>query len=1624
MLTQPSADSRRGVLLLIVLSVLALFALLALTFVLVAVHYYRSAQTAARAAQASDSPQSDLDDAFHQVLRGTDNSRSALGPHSLLEDMYGTAPAAWAIGVPGTDDDLDGTVDETDGSECVLPADFAAASNAQLYEFTLYDAVPKNGCVLTMLDGPAAGQSTRIVGINPTNGKAQIVAFQGTPPLVGNHYVINGVPFSGTGFGYNPGDGSLNATDASSRLLALLPNDTTVNRNPPGGANEDYDAVDYQNMLLAMVTSSGSVPIPSLHRPELIRYWMSALSCTFGALPAELKQAIVLRPLSDFHPDFDGGNPTFDATWDGVPVAGSTRRWDVDNDGDGQADSIWVDLGAPVRSTPDGRFYKPLYAILCTDMDGRFNLNAHGCLAQTDANYYGNVNVDFTASHLYPYFTPPISGDFAFSSTYNSATSAYEPYIYLPRGLGWGPAEVNLISLFATAADPLTAYSTFLTSRYGTDGVPGLPAALPGFNGDDYLSQNIWSRYGGAYWTFGTPNSGGAYGSPPSAQGAAVLGLSTSGHPIYCAMGVDEQINDPYESNLAKKSSVDSPFTVAELERILRPYDADMTTLPNRLAALAAARNSVTTDSWDVPCPGLSVSKELRDGMADKRLHHLTDLLAAKGLTPVAYPYLLPPEMLSGLRMDINRPFGDGYDSSSPANNVIDEPGEASLDVTLQLDSTGAVIGSIPFSHNHGVDLNGDGLVNTDDETYAEQHDMARQLYARNLYVLALSLIGYPNTSAATMTQANKNLARVVAQWAVNVVDFRDRDSIMTAFEYDVAPFYDDSATADGNPWDVDGNISTTDIADCRGIVWGCERPELLITETFAMHDRRTEDLSFTETSGSTNYKTTDTDPDNDFDQRVKPQGSLFVELYNPNSAMEPLPAELCTGTDGTTTGGAGVDLKKSVIDGSDISPVWRLAIVTRDDAANDPDNPPNSVPFDRTVYFVDPGGNTLPSDGASIQYHASAASAAAIPAIRPGSYAVIGPGEPGEVASDGKSTTYLGYRTTGVHDTTTRRIELNTTAGTVDVFSDGTTNDLAALSLTYVPAAIPVVIDEPLRLCITTTSGGYPAYTSTGGDSYDPPFDLPLDASNPMWNDTDIKLKDNGTYLKVRVIYLQRLANPLLPYNATTNPYLTVDTMPVDLQSFNGITSATDIGENPKSALANIETRQRGERAAGPEDNNIWEQESLKDQDGGYNDDPTNNGPGIAAADHYLNQTFHQTLGYLNYGYGTPLTSPAGDPPKPFPWLTWPNRPFVSQYELLEVPAASSRQLLMSANDLDTDDNPFAMTFTFGSNVATANPYISPKEPFGHLLNFCFSTTFGGTASSANPPTNLGRLLDFVHVPSRFVGTSLQGNPVAFATAGSTTPFQPPFQHIPTYREPGKVNLNTIFDPAVWAGLINYFPDMDATRTVPMFWNQFVASRQGYATPTADETLLMDRYPTRFANPFRSAGGASLVPSTWGSGDPDDLATRIQRDPNATLLRRDPTTGSTRPLFQFDSHAVTESSITPRSGGTDIISDLNEPTWNPAFAYQVLDRLGNLVTTRSNVYAVWITVGYFEVEPHAVDATHPDGFTLAKELGTDTGEIKRHRAFYFLDRSIPVGFQRGQDLNVDKAVLVKRFIE
>jgi hypothetical protein len=139
----------------------------------------------------------------------------------------------------------------------------------------------------------------------------------------------------------------------------------------------------------------------------------------------------------------------------------------------------------------------------------------------------------------------------------------------------------------------------------------------------------------------------------------------------------------------------------------------------------------------------------------------------------------------------------------------------------------------------------------------------------------------------------------------------------------------------------------------------------------------------------------------------------------------------------------------------------------------------------------------------------------------------------------------------------------------------------------------------------------------------------------------------------------------------------------------------------------------------------------------------------------------------------------------------------------------------------------------------------------------------------------------------------------------------------------------------------------------------------------------------------------------------------------DATLLRWSVDTASPAnkvPLF----------SSTPTNNAASTSPAINA-TRNDYFRYQGLQRLGNLLTTQSNTFAVWVTVGYFEVDPHPsgiVTASHPDGYRLGQELGAETGGVVRHRAFYIIDRSIPAAFQPGTNHNVEKMILLRRFIE
>ena len=1833
--------SRRGVILLVAMSMLALFMMVVVTFVLVARQHKQSSIAAQRHKHYDPAYEDHLNEAMLQIVRGTTNPRSVIGPHSFLEDLYGS-------------DGITGTLTASGGIAQMLQLDMADAGTTSSVTgaaatISIYDGYYA-GCVITMLNGPCRMQSSRIVqyiyngATGP--GRMRVLPFVAGTPAVGNRFLINGRALNGTGFGWNAtaGTGSvsmglLNA-DSGGLEFALTPNAAYFTANGLqqytdmaglGGADEGYDAADEQNMLLAARVWNGAnweVGIPSLHRPALVNYWLASRGATGNATTL---RKVLLRPLPLDHPSFPSNNKNWntsdDINGDGVlnigpatwETAGAAMLWDVDNDGDGRPDSVWADFGFPVETAPDGRRYKPMIAILCLDLDSRLNLNVHG-----------NVNHN---TLVYP--TPPVP------------PPVPTPYpgtlpIAMPYGMGYGPGEVYLKELFAMPAPffqsptTLTEFNQLLlgvlgtrrNGRYGElafppPAAPPAPWPRPGVTG----LQDPAALARNPDYPTNFPTTPSSYGSPGDLDGDGRTALDHRGNPVTSVANLvgeitnNELLDNAYDMNVAPNARhviaagrhKDYPFSPGELEYLLRFYDVDIRGLPPRLvqlcpnvfaaiatpplppASVAAAattarynRGLVTTDSWNIPVPNVTPTRDMLIGadndaavtadnfqtlMARPPINLSTaDLLAYRlqaGRTPIGGATTLAintqlrtqlaTDLLLGMRMDLNRPFGNHADNNG--NQIVDDPAESVAGETVSWQG-----GAPPFDHNR------DGVVSALD---ARQ----RYEYAKHLYVLMMMLKdgGYVHPTplfgdaggGLTAVQRNHLTAKRIAQWAVNVVDFRDPDMIMTGFEYDQEPF-------DNAGWEVDGDLAMPfEVTPDRQVVWGCEEPVLLLTETSATHDRRVENLPI---GGD---RTVDGDPDPlvttpedaTMDQGRIPQGSAFIELYCTRNPNNPAPApELFA------PAGAGLDLGRMAVN----DPVWRMVISDPD--VNVPERlagvPATSRPYSTSLQ-PDPPLPTLPATGfnmltpapggaATVRYErvvwfTRTAPGAGHPdfartyynrepggptvLLQPGQYAVVGPARstaPGSPRATQNVTKFgtpaaapasqevqlspaASYNITdngGGPDMKSYPYPAGTTRARVTIPCGATRNDP---TIPWPAQANPIGlnISEPI---FSAPGAGYypppdaPTIEPVGGmiffDAYLPARDTPFDSSGPLslpapglpaaWGHLR-----TGTYQNYRGVFLQRLANPLVAFNAITNPYITVDWMSIDLTVFNGQSDpATDPDDNPLTMPldghdpedplrgeqatgsaydVHFATRQRGTprtpAPAGSSRFNLW---------WAVSDNPPDTDPVAVAPpnfqhrlDHtlgFLNEPFHDSTGVFGPNrWRTTPTAPItyqGDPWKPFPWLTWNNRPFINPYELMNVPASS----------------PARLTWEYSLGGGTTNHYLdvnapatNPQPPHSHLLNFFHSTNYGPGAAQAS---NYHRIFDFVCVHSRFAGVDQildntvfrAGTPGLNAQMNALTnaapfpatpvPFCAPFNYVSRFREPGRINLNTVFDinpanmysPTLHA-MLNHMQDFDrswdnaANATVDdgyLLAGNLVRSRKGYGNTT--NVLQFNSgppaftvSPTFFANPFRPTQSNYHVPLdalrkqglVVGGTELEHVETGFMRRsvPNpAAVVAPDPLARDlNRPLFADDSWSPgpggvwgappnldQRSSAGLGAGNNDSNRQYASVDQNPYFRYQALGRLGNLATTHSNVYAIWVTVGYFEVtmwDPDGngvpnIDAGHPDGLQLGRELNTDNGEIKRHRAFYMLDRTIPMAFERGQNHNVHNGLLIQRIIE
>jgi hypothetical protein len=343
-------NARKGIVLLVVISMLALFAALGLSFV-----YYANAEAeAARlSTQAQNQQVADVDPellfsyALGQLIFDLDekaengavhNVASALRGHSLARNMYG--------------------------------------SNRFSFNVTPFNGVgrPK------WIDDPNLSYPV--------------------------DRLINHTYFQPDGFVRDP--------DVYGTTNRAKPTDDRVPANTYYGPNVSYTYADLQNAYLGQMKGDGTILIQSFWRPwtsksgtapwdfdlsmdptdpNYNRIWGSTPGANPDTTYSPKLKYMTLRPLPCYNPNFPA---PADATGDVKNVEFGPGM------SGGNHDSIWIDLGFPIRYAPNGRPYKPLFAFFIADLDGKVNLNVAGNMRLKDNNgiYSHGSNKGYQVSEI------------------------------------------------------------------------------------------------------------------------------------------------------------------------------------------------------------------------------------------------------------------------------------------------------------------------------------------------------------------------------------------------------------------------------------------------------------------------------------------------------------------------------------------------------------------------------------------------------------------------------------------------------------------------------------------------------------------------------------------------------------------------------------------------------------------------------------------------------------------------------------------------------------------------------------------------------------------------------------------------------------------------------------------------------------------------------------------------------------------------------------------------------------------------------------------------------------------------------------------------------------------------
>jgi hypothetical protein len=826
--------SRRGVLLLVVLSMLTLFLMLGTAYLVVSTRSRETARAFAKLSMQSDStriPHAQLlDNAFLRLIRGVSGTSATYstrtsGSIPLLNLTLNSGTVANTATTPTLATTFESLLADKYGSN-------ATGTVSQVTQLPNSQILVAQGVVIPGVD-VTAGSATanRPAGLQSTYDFAgRIITLLGPGREPTSHRVLRAALANG-GLNLwldNPSRGRPFISTGSTPT-AIVVNGPEFTIHESLGAttrNEAWDGFDAENPFLSHIApSSTSVASSQVNKIAFIPPGTSTTNLSAS-----------------------------DAS--GFPFG-------ADNDGDGVLDGYFFDIGLPTFFMPNGDEIRIDVSAVVVDLDSRFNVNAHGSLAlntySTGSNNFHDgwargtlasgsvpsfVNMplgsgygppEVNASWMFPAsnYTPsslnrtnifgsnPTAGEnpdmAAFAGLQQASQIGRRPTttrftsgsntFRLTNAEGrYGESSTGSLSASDSVANLLTSgNATISGATYGLarPGSPTVDDALSRINDRCVNPSAAGSANGGIppeWWdatatydwraatsSQGLPSPRGIFNSPPDLHGRMITTsatASTSAVPMLAyakpEWGAREATDDPYELRLDRKASRnvalaatgttnDNIFSIADLEPVLRPYDRDALQLPPRLSALLG-----------------SVAEEAR-------LRITTDSWDTTAVTGSA---------ASTIRTWVKNAIDGGSFPNYAGGDAL----------------TGLLGGEL--SRGERFNLNRP-FTATKPASYSATapYYQQRQAYFKDLFTLLVALGQAPNATTA--------------QWAANVVEFRDADSTMTPFEFDTNP---------ANGWDVDNDATTND-GSSRGLVWGAERPEALIAATSAWENSSTGEL-------------------------------------------------------------------------------------------------------------------------------------------------------------------------------------------------------------------------------------------------------------------------------------------------------------------------------------------------------------------------------------------------------------------------------------------------------------------------------------------------------------------------------------------------------------------------------------------------------------------------------------------------------------------------------------------------------------------------------------------------------------------------------------------------------------